>query len=102
MSDARSRWTDERLDDAFGRYDARLRAWEEANVDFAVLTSDVYHLREAVGGLQRALDKRDEAEEEAEERRIERGRQDLRYIIATMIAVGTLIVAALGVLGVGG
>ena len=110
MADEQSRrWTDERLDDAFHRVDARLRSWEDANVEFAVLTADVHHMREAqsvcmtgIADLKKAMAEKEKAEDDAEERRIERARQDLKYIISTVVAVGGLIVAALAILGVGG
>jgi hypothetical protein len=94
----RLRWTDSRLDDRFGVVVDELRAIRDIPQRMGKFEAEMDNLREDVKGHRddfAAYLK--EQERTLEAHRIER-KADLRWVIATIIASGALIIAAMGLI----
>lgn len=98
MSEFRSRWPDERLDDLARRINGTPERVIRLEGQVQDLAQDAATAVRAIRDLERHLRQRDEEQRKRDEEQRKERRADRHWLIGTVIAAAALIVAAVGIL----
>jgi chromosome segregation ATPase len=91
------RWTDERLDDFAKRIEARLKRVEDVNDRLTRVEGKVDDSRDDLREIKSDLRLAETERAEEREKRDRERRENIRWLVGTVLAATTIIVSAIGI-----